>query len=146
MPNVISWKKSEIASLRAQMEDLFDHFFHRLSRSCQESGLMTLADWQIEEDDQRLLLKLQVPDMLSENIEVTLTEDTLAITLKKEYSEACSDADLTHRERTYQALTHSVRVAGNVKRDDISARYANGVLTIELPKAEKRVYKIPVKD
>jgi len=146
MPNVISWKKSEIASLRGQMEDLFDHFFLRLARSCQESGLMAVADWQVEEDDQRLLLRLQVPDILSKNIEVTLAEDTLTITLKKEHSETCGDADHSLGERSYQALTHSVRVAGNVKRHEISARYADGVLTIELPKAEKRVYKIPVKD
>jgi len=145
MPNVISWKKSEIASLRGQMEDLFDHFFHRLSRSCQESGLMALAEWQIEEDDCRILLKLQVPDLSTEDIDVTLTEDTLTIKLHKEKNNAHSEASHSQRDRTYQALTHNVRISGNVKRDEISAHYADGILTIELPKAEKKVYKIPIK-
>ena len=72
MPNVISWKKSEIASLRGQMEDFFDHFFLRLSRSSQESGLMEVADWLVEEDDQHLLLKLLVPDASPEDIDMAI--------------------------------------------------------------------------
>jgi HSP20 family protein len=146
MPNVISWKKSEIASLRGQMEDFFDHFFLRLSRSCQESGLMEVADWLVEENDQRLLLKLLAPDVSPEEIEVTITEDTLTIKLRKEQTGSCGEADEKVQEKTYQSCFRSLRIPSNVKRDEISARYVEGTLTIELPKAEKRVYRIPIKD
>ena len=146
MPNVISWKKSEIANLRGQMEDFFDHFFLRLSRSCQEAGLMAVADWLVEEDDHHLMLKLLAPGVSPEDIEVTLTEDTLTIKLQKEQPEACGEADAKVQEKTYESCCRSVRIPNNVKRDEISARYVEGTLTIELPKAEKRVYRIPIKD
>src|SRR5512147_2366935 len=109
MPNVISWKKSEIASLRGQMEDFFDHFFLRLSRSCQESGLMEVADWLVEEDDQHLLLKLLAPDVSPEDIEVTLTEDRLTIKFQKEQTEAHGEADEKVQEKSYQSCSRSVR-------------------------------------
>ncbi len=144
MPNVISWKKSEIASLREQMEDFFDHFFHRLSRSCQESGLMTFANWEIEENDERLLLKLHTPDLSPENIDVSVAEDTLTIKLRKEVPQAHGQPSETVQERAYQTLTHTMRIANNIKRDEISARYVDGLLTIELPKTERKVYKVPI--
>jgi HSP20 family protein len=145
MPNVISWKKNEIASLSGQMEDFFDHFFHRLSNSCLESGFMTPADWQIDEDDNRLLVTLQAPDLASEDIEVTLTEDTITIKVQKEQSVTSDEGELAHREKVYQSFSRSVRLPVNANRDEISARYAAGVLTVEVPKAEKKTHKIPIK-
>lgn len=145
MPNVISWKRSEIASLRGQMEDSFDHFFLRLSSSCMESGLMAPADWQVKEDDQRLLVTLQAPDLAPEDMEVTLTEETLSIRVQKEQSVTCDEGEHTHREKIYQSSSRSFRLPASVKRDEISAWYADGLLTVEVPKAEKMVRKIPIR-
>jgi HSP20 family protein len=144
MPNVISWKKSEIASLRGHMEDFFDHFFHRLSSTCLESGFMTLTDWQIEEDDNRLLVTLQAPDLASEDIDVTLTEDTITIRIQKEQNATCDEGERAHREKIYQSSSRSVLLPVNANRDEISARYAAGVLTVEVPKTEKKTHKIPI--
>jgi HSP20 family protein len=145
MPNVISWKRSEIASLRGQMEDAFDHFFLRLSSSCMESGLMAPAAWQVQEDDQRLLVTLQAPDLAPEDMEVTLTEETLSIRVQKEQSVSCDEGEHTHREKVYQSSSRSFRLPASVKRDEISAWYADGLLTVEVPKAERMVRKIPIR-
>jgi HSP20 family protein len=145
MPNVISWKKSEIASLRGHMEDFFDHFFHRLSCSCLESGLMDATDWQIEEDDNRLLVTLQAPDLTSEDIDVTLTEDTITIRIQRQQSATRDEGERAHREQLYQSSSRSVLLPANANRDEISARYVEGVLTVEVPKTEKKTHKIAIK-
>ena len=144
MPNVISWKKSEIASLRGHMEDFFDNFFHRLSCSCLESGFMDATDWQIDEDDNRLLVTLQAPDVASENIDVTLTEDSITIRIQKEQSATRDEGEQTHQERVYQSSSRSVRLPVNANRDEVSARFSAGVLTVEVPKTEKKTHKIPI--
>ncbi|HBD07862.1 MAG TPA: hypothetical protein DCZ69_06335 [Syntrophobacteraceae bacterium] len=145
MPNVISWKKSEIASLRGQMEDFFDHFFHRLTSSCLEPGFVPPTDWQIEEDDQHLVVTLQIPDLTLEDIEVMLIEATLTIRVQKEQSVQCDEGEDAHHEKLYQSSSRTIQLPANINRDEISARYAGGILTVEVPKTKKEVHKIPIR-
>ena len=93
------------------------------------------------------MVKAEVPGIDPDDINISLTGDTLTIKgEKKQEGEGEESYRLT--ERNYGTFTRSVRIPGEVQSDKISATYNNGILKIVLPKSErkkKREIKIEVK-
>jgi HSP20 family protein len=145
MPNLITWKKSEIASLRCQMEDFFDRFFDELSNSCLSPGLAAFADWRFEEDDKQLVLKIAMPGLDPNDIDISLADDVLTIKAKQEEVQVQAETQNRRREKAMFSTTRSVKLPCRVKREEVSARYIDEVLEIVLPKAEKALFKVSIK-
>jgi HSP20 family protein len=146
MPNMISWKKSEIASLRCQMEDFFDRFFDQLSISCLRPEFVAFADWQIEEDDKQLILKIAMPALDANDIDISLADDVLTINVRKGEAQVQAESPEHGREKAPFATTRSLKLPCRVKREEISAHYIDEVLEIVLPKAEKTSFKVRIRD
>jgi HSP20 family protein len=144
MPNLISWKKSEIANLRDQMEDFFDRFFSELSNSCMGPGFAAFEGWQFEEDDKQLVLRIAMPGLDPGQIDISLANDVLTIKANKE--EIQDESSAPEKKTTRSSTVRSLKLPCRVKREEITARYVEEVLEIILPKEEKASYKVRIKD
>lgn len=82
-------------------------------------------------------LTADLPGFKKEDIDITVEDGVL--TISAERNEETEDTDkkgrYLRRERTYGSYKRSFGL-GEVDEDNISAKYADGVLTLELPKKQ----------
>lgn len=90
----------------------------------------------ILETEDALVLKADLPDVKTEDIDVRVENNTLTIRGQRRF-EKDEKAKGWHRiERSYGEFTRSFAVPSTVDTEKVAADYKNGVLTISLPKKE----------
>ena len=79
-------------------------------------------------------LEADLPGFKKEDIKLDLNDDCLTISAeRKSESEEKDKSGFVRRERTYGSFTRSFDVSG-IDASAITASYADGVLTLDLPK------------
>ena len=97
--------------------------------------------------DQELVLSAELPDMLRENIEITVENFVLTIKGEKKLAGEVKEEQFHHVERRYGTFSRSFRLPQTVDAGKVSAEYKNGVLTVRLPlreEAKPRQIKVDV--
>ena len=90
----------------------------------------------LEEKD-KYVVKADLPGMKKEDIEVSVTQNMLTIKGERKIEEERKDEGYYYCERRYGSFVRSIALPGSVEVDKIKATYKDGVLTVELPKAEE---------
>ena len=92
----------------------------------------------IKEDENNYLMEVEIPGADKKDIHVDLNDGYLNISVNKsEKSEGGKKDNYIHRERSF-SCSRSYYV-GDVKKEDIKAKYENGILNVTIPKeAEKK--------
>ena len=145
MRDLITWKKSEIVTLRNQMEELFNRFFDQLSCRCFTPGAGPFTDWQFDEDDRMIHVRIALPNTDPADIEISISGEMLTVRSKREETQRLEENGYPAERKSSLSLARSVHLPSPVKQDDIEARYSDGVLEIILPKLEKTVVRVEVK-
>jgi HSP20 family protein len=145
MRDLISWKKNELVTLRHQMEELFNRFFDQLSCRCFTPGAGPFTDWQFDEDDRMIRVRIALPNTDPTDIDISLSGEMLTVRSKREETQRLEENGYPAERKSSLSLARSVHLPSPVKRDDIEARYSDGVLEIILPKLEKTVVRVEVK-
>ncbi|MBO8426381.1 MAG: Hsp20/alpha crystallin family protein [Firmicutes bacterium] len=94
----------------------------------------------IRELDDKYVMDIDLPGFDKNNLNVSLKDGYLTITGKVSRSirpEQGKKHNFIHRERFSGSVTRSYYV-GDMRQEDISASYKDGVLTIELPKPQEK--------
>jgi HSP20 family protein len=100
-----------------------------------------------ENGDNELVLKAELPDMVRENIDVTVDNGTLTIKGEKKFAGEPKDEQFHRIERRYGVFSRSFSLPQSVDAAKVSAEYKNGVLTVRLPvreEAKPRSIKVDV--
>ncbi len=92
-----------------------------------------LAD--IYENDDIYSLKLEMPGIGKENLNIVIDNDELKITAETSIEE--NDKDLKYAEFYAKNYSRIFRVGNDINRDKIEARLENGILTLILHKSEE---------
>jgi len=91
----------------------------------------------ITEAEAGVQLKVEMPGARSETIAVTVEDDLL--TVSAERAEFLAGHRLLHQESDRGGYRRSFRLSRDLAREGIHADYRQGVLTLEIPKAEHTV-------
>jgi HSP20 family protein len=83
----------------------------------------------------RYVLTAQLPGMTSGDIELTITGETLTMRGERKRAEGIPDESYRRQERPMGRWSRTVTLPDRVENEQVSASFANGILTIELPKA-----------
>lgn len=129
-----------IPGLRNELDRLFDDFLERPSA---RAGRVTPPTdlWETEDS---FVVEMELAGFDRENLDVALDRDTLTVAGLREV-DAAEDEEFHLRERSSGRFRRSFSLPASVSTGDVAARYENGVLRIELPKAEEaRTRKIEV--
>ena len=97
--------------------------------------------------DTELVLKAELPDMVREDIDVTVDNGTLTIRGEKKFAGEPKEEQFHRIERRYGAFSRSFSLPPTVDATKVSAEYKNGVLTVRLPvreEAKPRSIKVDV--
>ena len=123
-------------------ESLIDDFFDypQKSFSFRTSNANGLMKTDIKEKKDAYELSVAVPGVNKEDITVELADGYLNIsaTTKHEKNDEGDDHHYIRRERYYGSCSRSFYVGEDVTEEDIKAKVENGILTIDIPKIEKK--------
>ncbi|NJD04594.1 MAG: Hsp20/alpha crystallin family protein [Ruminiclostridium sp.] len=116
------------------MRSIFDSFFEDPFRSAFFSTVNPMkAD--IRETEKEYIIDAELPGIKKEDIRLDLRDDTLTVSV--EHNEQVNEEkdNYIRRERRFGSFSRSFYVE-NVRHEDVSAKYNDGILTVSIPKAE----------
>jgi HSP20 family protein len=128
-----------------EMERRFDDFFRR-PFSLLPSWMPRMKMPEIEEvspsmdiftEGDDVIVKGELPGMKKEDINVSLTKDTISISGEKKKEEKVEKKDYYSFERSYGSFKRSFSLPTEVQTEKASAKFKNGVLEIRIPKTEE---------
>lgn len=134
-PQVTPWSSFDrLASLR----DLLDSAFELAGNGAQSvRGRVWSPVLDIFEDADRVTVKLEAAGLKKDDFDISLHDDTLTVSGERKSETERSEGESFRSERFFGHFTRTVTLPALVKADAVSATYADGVLTITLPKAEE---------
>ncbi|MFA5353054.1 MAG: Hsp20/alpha crystallin family protein [Thermodesulfovibrionales bacterium] len=102
----------------------------------------------IFEEGDDVVIKAEIPGMKKEDLDVSLTEDTITLSGEKKSEEKVEKKNYHRLERSYGSFSRSFRLPEGVQTDKAKAGFKDGVLEIRLPKSEeakkKKETKLPI--
>lgn len=90
----------------------------------------------IIETENELILKVDLPDVQLNDIDVQVENQTLTIKGERNFERDDASKGFHRIERSYGTFVRSFTVPSTVDTEKVSAEYKNGVLTVRLPKKE----------
>ena len=90
----------------------------------------------IQETDQALVVKADLPDMEMKNIDVRLENGTLTLRGHRQFEGQKTEGGWHRVERSYGTFERAFSLPDTVDAEGVKADYKNGVLTVVLPKKE----------
>ena len=94
----------------------------------------------VKEDEKAYTLEMAAPGLKKEYCRVSVNEDgnlCVAIENKMEHKEEDKKQHYLRREFSYSNFEQSYTLPDDVKKDEISAKVENGILTVTMPKETK---------
>jgi len=91
----------------------------------------------IKENEKEYIIEAEIPGVKKEDIKLDLRDDRLTISVERSEETKEERSNYIRRERRYGSISRSFYVE-NVKNEDVTAKYENGILSIVLPKSETK--------
>jgi len=118
------------------IDDMFNNFMMRtfpLSREGMEMEPQIKMD--VKEADGKYLVNAEIPGVSKDDIHVTVDGNRVSISAEVKQEKDVKEGERVIRsERSYGMAARSFTLAEEVDRDQIQAKYNNGVLELTLPK------------
>jgi HSP20 family protein len=88
----------------------------------------------LQEEDDRFVLRADVPGVAAKDIEVSTEDGTLTVRGERPARERAGNDRFEHIERVAGTFLRRFTLPDSARAEAIKARYADGVLEIEIPK------------
>lgn len=129
-----------VPGLRNELDRLLGDFFEGPSSNASRFTPPTDM-WETED---AFVVAIEMPGFDRDGIDVAIERGSLTVTGRREI-DAAEDQEFHLRERSAGQFRRSFSLPASIRTSDVSARFEDGVLRIELPKAEEaRTKKIEV--
>jgi HSP20 family protein len=133
----------EIESLQREMNRLFE----RLMPSGGNGGaaeITFMPSAEMEETEEALHLKLEIPGMEAKDLDVQVTEDAVSISGERQSETKTETKGVMRSEFHYGKFERMIPLPTHIQTDKVQAEYKNGVLALTLPKSEEDKRKVKV--
>jgi HSP20 family protein len=99
----------------------------------------------IYEDENSISLRLEIPGMKQEDLDIRLENNTLTVRGERKFEQEEKEENFHRIERRYGSFARSFTLPNTVDSDKVNADYKDGVLSIELTKrAETKPKQIKI--
>lgn len=113
-------------------DDMFDDFFKPVFYGVKENSMRT----DVKENENGYELSIDMPGYDKKDINLSLENGYLKVEAMREEKEEDKE-NFVRRERSY-SCARSYYVGDKITEEDVKARYENGILTLEVPKNDKK--------
>lgn len=131
---------SEMSSLQRQLNRLFDD--RLMSHWPDDDTLLLNPPVELSETDEAIHLKLEIPGMKSEDLDIQVTKDSVAISGERKQENKTEENGVTKTEFRYGRFQRVIPLGASVQNTDVTAEYKDGILTIVLPKTDEEKNKV----
>ena len=91
----------------------------------------------VHQNDDAVVVKTMTAGVNPNNIEITVSRDTITIRGNRESEHEVRDHDFFHKELYWGSFSRTIMLPCEVESEEASAREDHGLLTITLPKIDK---------
>lgn len=134
----------KLAQMRSDLDRLFDRFFRepfpvweRFDMPMLETAWAPPVDFA--ETDKEYVIRLEVPGIPRENLDVSLDGTLLTLSGRREFQKEQTTEKYIWQEREEGKFVRSLRLPTSVVENKIEATVHDGILTVRLPKVEPAV-------
>ncbi|ARV14801.1 Hsp20/alpha crystallin family protein [Polaribacter sp. SA4-12] len=99
----------------------------------------------IKEEDDKFEIELAAPGFSKKDFEVTVDDGYLNISAEKSDSKKEKEDNFTRKEFSYNSFSRSLLLPENIKEEEITASYHDGILSFDLAKKEETKKEEPKK-
>ena len=135
MANIVRFDPfSEMLTLREAMNSLLEDSVVRPTTAGGQTLAMPL---DVSETQDAFIVEASVPGVKPEDFDITLQDNVLTISAETRQEQTSGDKPNYHRvERRYGRFSRSIGLPTQVQSDNVQATLNNGILRLEIPKAE----------
>ena len=127
-------------------DDVFDDFWgfpsfdDKAERKLYGHHAAKMMKTDVQEHDDQYVIDIDLPGFKKDEIHAELKDGCLTISASKglDKDEKDKEGRYIRRERYAGAMSRSFYVGENVKQEDITARFENGILSLSVPKEEEQ--------
>lgn len=124
---------TEMRRLRNDLDTVFRDFFGPVAES--SDGWTPAVE--IRETEDAYHVQIDVPGIRKEDIQIDFHNGTLAVSGERRMVEKSEGESVVRVERRYGSFYRSFGLPMQVDSDNIRASYEDGVLRLDIPKAEE---------
>lgn len=129
-----------LTKVRESFPTIFNDFFRPWNEWFDNGGLpertLTVPAVNISEEANGYKVTLAAPGMKKEDFKVGIDGDIMSISAETETEKEEKDKKFTRKEYNYSSFSRSFTLPEGIIREQIEARYDNGLLTLVLPRKE----------
>jgi HSP20 family protein len=146
---IVRWDPyRDVLALQNRMNSLFQDFSRN---SAGDNEPVTTAGFvppvDIYEDEQHLVLKLEIPGIKQEDLDVRMENNTLSVRGERSFQTEGKEENFHRVERRYGSFYRAFTVPNTIDPNSIKADYDAGILRVELqkkPESKPKQIKINV--
>ena len=137
MANIVRFDPFEdLTRIQREVNRLFEDN-GRTGRSTEPASTRTWAPpVDIFEDHNEIVVRVELPGIRQDDIDIELTGDTLTIKGERKFEDAQRKDNYVRVERAYGQFQRSFTIGVPVQNDAVKASYKDGLLEVHLPKSE----------
>ena len=133
--------RSEMNSLQKQLNRMLDEVLTTASVSeCNNFSQVPVAE--LVETDEALILKLEVPGMQADDINIEATANSISVSGERKSERKAESKAKTSSEFRYGSFHRVIPLPVRIQNTEVKAEYKNGILYLSLPKAESEKNKV----
>jgi HSP20 family protein len=128
---------SDFGNLRQEMDKVFDEFsrgFGIPEFYSAASGFDVMPQLDIHDTEREVKLGVELPGVEEKNIDISITGETIIISGEKKSQSETKESGNYRSERSFGSFRRSVTMPFKIDADRVTAKFANGVLTVSVPK------------
>jgi HSP20 family protein len=132
--SLVRWQPfRDLTNLQREMNQLFETLDDR-EGNVFPTAFVPAAE--IETDDTNVYIKVEVPGLKPEEIEVQVNHRYVSITGERKEEKTTEEKGMKRSEFRYGKFQRTIALPHKVKQDGVEAKYEHGLLKLTLPKAE----------
>jgi len=139
-------------TFRSQFDRLFEDFFGDYDAPAtpgEAAAVPTISpSLDVSETDKAYEIAVELPGVAEKDIDVSVFDGVLAIKGEKRSESEAKEKNYHRVERSYGSFERRLTLPAEADAEKIDAGFANGVLTVTIPKAEgarETVRKVAIK-
>ena len=139
---LVRWQPfREIDNLQREMNHLFETLAPHADGEAGR-GLTFVPAAEIDETEDSIQLKLEVPGIETKDLDVQVTVDAVSISGERKTESKTQEQGVTRSEFRYGRFQRVIPLPARVQNNQVEAEYKDGVLHLNLPKAEEEKNKV----
>lgn len=123
------------------LQDRINRLFEELSAPQREEDDVTMSAWRpavdIYDQEDAIVIKAELPGLTKEDISIEMKENKLILKGERIEEKEINEENYYRRERSVGSFHRVFTLPTGIDPEKVSANFKDGILKVEIPKAEE---------